>query len=75
MGKSPSLNINYLFSFNAIMRGAVLHKSGSRLVKWRIMRVSYDFAMESIFMTGQHPEQLKFRDKVDGNFKCKDVMR
>jgi hypothetical protein len=57
------------------MRGAVLHKLGLKLVKWRIMKASYGLVAEPIFVTSEHPPHLKYRDKVDGNYRCKDVMR
>jgi hypothetical protein len=57
------------------MKGAVLNKLGLKLVKWRIMRASYGLVADPIFVAGQHPEDRKFRDKVDGNVRCKGVMR
>jgi len=57
------------------MKGAVLHKLGLKLVKWRIMKASYGLVSEPTFIDGQHPERLKFRDKIDGNWRCRDVMK
>ena len=75
MGNTCSISPNWVFSQSAIMRGAVLHKLQLKLVKSRIMKASYGLVAEPTFIPRQHPERLKFRDKVDGNYRCKDVMR
>jgi hypothetical protein len=36
---------------------------------------SYGLIAEPIFTAGKHPEHLKYQDKVDGNVRCRDVMR
>jgi hypothetical protein len=58
------------------MLGAVLHKVPDlKLVQWRLMKLSYGLIADPIFVEGKHPEHLKYRDKVDGNIRCRDVMR
>jgi transposase len=58
------------------MLGAVLHKvPGLKLVKRRIMTDSYGLILEPIFDPNKHREELKFRDKVDGNWRVRDVMK
>lgn len=59
----------------AIMKGAVLNRLGLKLVKFRAMRYSYGLVSEPVFKSGEHPEDLKYRDKVDGNYRCKGVMK
>jgi hypothetical protein len=58
------------------MMGAISQKvPGLQLVKWRLMKASYGLVLEPIFVPGEHDEKRKFQDKVDGNIRCRDVMR
>jgi hypothetical protein len=57
------------------MKGAVLHKLGLNLVKRRVMRASYGFVGEPVFDPIEHEAQYRFSDPVDGNIRCKGVMK
>jgi hypothetical protein len=58
------------------MKRAILQKvPGLQLVKWRLMKASYGLVLQPIFVPGEHDEKRKFQDKVDGNIRCRDVMR
>jgi len=57
------------------MKGTVLNKLRLKLVKWRIMWASYGLVVKPVFITGQHSPERRFNDKVDGNFRCRGVMK
>lgn len=57
------------------MRGAVLHQLDLRLVKKRVMRFSYGFVGEPLFVANEHPQNRRFRDKIDGSYRCSGVMK
>jgi len=57
------------------MKGAVLNRLGLRLIKSRLMDASYGFAAEPVFIPGQHPDRLRYRDSVDGHYRCRGVMK
>jgi len=72
-GMKPSALLSN-FRWTAINRGAVLHMLGLNLVRERIMRRHYGFAITSPFIEDKDPERLKFRD-INGDLMCKNVMR
>ena len=51
-----------LFSYTAIMKGAVLYKLGLDLVRTRVMRSSYGTEIRVTFKEGVHPEYRKVYD-------------
>jgi hypothetical protein len=63
----------------AIMRGAVLHGLFHGIpdmhhpVEQRVMRRNYGTELAVIFDPSTHPENWKFLDVNDGNFRCKEM--
>jgi hypothetical protein len=55
------------------MRGAVLYKMGTNMVKERVMRRHYGLVISDDFREGYDPEELKFRAK-DGSWRVRNVL-